>query len=48
MKIYVKGKNKFEETKYGSFVDTSLYGMAQEKNAMSEKELIKAGYKLKK
>lgn len=35
----------YERTKYGSYVNIDQYGMAQQKNAMSYKELIKYGYK---
>lgn len=35
----------YEITKYGSYVNIKEYGMVQEKNAMSYKELIKYGYK---
>lgn len=35
----------YEITKYGSYVNVKEYGMVQEKNAMSYKELIKYGYK---
>lgn len=41
----IKGKSVFEITRFGSYVDTSLYGIAQEKNATSYEELIKAGYR---
>jgi predicted RNA-binding protein with RPS1 domain len=35
----------YEITKYGSYVNVKEYGMVQEKNAMSYKELVKYGYK---
>lgn len=38
-------KTVYERTKYGSYVDISEYGMCQQKNAMSLKELKKYGYK---
>ena len=40
-----KGNRVFELNNYGAYVDSSLYGIAQEKNAMSYGELIKLGYK---
>lgn len=50
--IYIKnsssGKRVWAETVHGSFVDLSEYGMTQQKNAMSSKELIKYGYKKQK
>lgn len=39
-----KGNTTYVETIYGSFVDKDEYGMVQQKNAMSRKELIKYGY----
>jgi len=39
------GTSTYEITPYGSYVDINEYGMAQQKNAMSYKELIKYGYK---
>lgn len=45
-KQYKKGNTIYIETVYGSFVNKDEYGMAQQKNAMSEKELKKYGYKL--
>ncbi len=39
------GTSTYEITPYGSYVDINEYGMAQQKNAMSHKELIKYGYK---
>lgn len=45
-KIYSKNGIYYGETIYGSFVNLAEYGMAQQKNAMSEKELIKFNYKL--
>jgi len=47
-KKYTKDPYEYVETIYGSFVNSAEYGMAQQKNAMSEKELIKYGYKLSK
>ena len=44
-KVYKKGTNIQRETIWGSFVHDGQYGMAQAKNAMSEKELLKYGYK---
>ena len=35
----------YELTRYGSYVNVKDYGMVQEKNAMSYKELIRYGYK---
>ena len=35
----------YELTRYGSYVNVKEYGMVQQKNAMSYKELIKYGYK---
>jgi hypothetical protein len=40
-----KGNAIYVETIYGSFIDLSDDGHAQQKNAMSEKELIKYKYK---
>jgi len=45
-KRYKKRNVIYVETKYGDFIDESEYGMTQQKNAMSEKELIKYGFKL--
>lgn len=42
--IYTKGKTLYAETIYGSFVDVDEYGMVQQKNALSEKELKKYEY----
>ena len=39
------GTSIFARTKYGSYVDESEYGMVQQKNACSMKELLAAGYK---
>lgn len=39
----VKAKGVFTLTKYGSYVDSSLDGMTQQKNTSSYKELIKPG-----
>ena len=44
-KKYAKGPYEYVETIYGSFVDSTEYGIAQQKNAMSERELIEYGYK---
>lgn len=45
-KIYKNrnGSVTYEETPYGSFVNTAEYGMVQQKNARSEKDLKKYGY----
>lgn len=47
-KKYVKGPYEYIETIYGSFVNSTEYGSAQQKNSLSEIELIKYGYKLSK
>lgn len=40
-----KGNSVYQRTRYGSYVDLSEYGMAQQKNARSYIELKTAGYK---
>ena len=45
-KKYTKGQYEYTETIYGSFVNSTEYGSTQQKNALSERELIKYGYKL--
>jgi len=45
MNKYKKGSTVYTKTKYGSYVNENDYGMVQQKNACSEKELIRAGYK---
>lgn len=53
--MYKKGGKVYEnkhgtvyvETIYGSFVDIKEDGMSQQKNAMSSRELKRAGYILK-
>jgi len=45
IKVTEHGTSIFEQTQYGSYVDIKLYGMAQQKNAMSYRELVKYGYK---
>jgi hypothetical protein len=45
--LMIKGRTIYSKTKYGSYVNTAEYGMAQQKNAMSYEELVRAGYKKK-
>lgn len=44
-KKYRKGKIVYKRTKHSSYVNPNDPFMVQEKNAMSERELIKYGYK---
>jgi len=47
IKVTKHGTTTYERTKHGSYVDIDEYGMVQQKNAMSYKELVKYGYKPK-
>ena len=40
-----KGKTIYERSKYGSYINIEEYGIVQQKNAMSLKELISANFK---
>jgi len=39
------GTTIYELTRYGSYVNIAEYGMVQQKNAMSYRELLKYNYK---
>ena len=41
-KVYV---TIYEQTQYGSYVNVAEYGLVQQKNASSHKDLVKYGYK---
>ncbi len=45
IKVTGYGTTIYERTKYQSYVNIDEYGMVQQKNAMSYKELVKYGYK---